>query len=63
MVFWLALVFIYLPRSERRSHYFTAEISKQFDAVLHIDETTAVVPLDETEPWDREPPETFPSGL
>jgi erythromycin esterase-like protein len=58
-----AIGVIYMPQSERRSHYFMAEMSRQFDAVIHIDETSAVVPLDPTEPWDREFPETFPSGL
>lgn len=58
-----AIGVIYMPQSERLSHYFIAEISRQFDAVIHIDETSAVVPLDRTEPWDREPPETYPSGL
>jgi hypothetical protein len=30
---------IYRPRTERQSHYFYAELSRQFDAVIHIDET------------------------
>lgn len=58
-----AIGVIYRPESERVSHYFTAEIARQFNAVIHIDETSAVAPLDRTEHWDREPAETFPSGL
>jgi erythromycin esterase-like protein len=36
---------VYLPRTERQSHYFTAQMSRQFDAVIHVDSTTAVTPL------------------
>jgi hypothetical protein len=39
-------------------------MSQQFDAVFHIDETTAVTPMERTARWDAgEPPETYPSGL
>jgi erythromycin esterase-like protein len=30
------------PESERRSHYSRAEPARQFDAIIHIDETRAV---------------------
>jgi erythromycin esterase-like protein len=36
---------IYLPQTERRSLYFEARLSKQFDAVIHLDVTSAVEPL------------------
>jgi erythromycin esterase-like protein len=36
---------IYLPRTERASHYFTAHMPRQFDAVIHVDSTTAITPL------------------
>ena len=36
---------LYLPRTERQSHYFRAQLSRQFDAVIHVDSTTAVTPL------------------
>ena len=36
---------IYRPNDERRSHYFEADLAKQFDAVIYIDQTTAVRPL------------------
>jgi erythromycin esterase-like protein len=35
----------YLPQSERQSHYFTARLASQFDAVLFFDTTRAVRPL------------------
>jgi erythromycin esterase-like protein len=41
-----AIGVIYLPESERASHYFNASLSQQFDAVFHVDETDAVEPLD-----------------
>jgi erythromycin esterase-like protein len=41
-----AIGVIYRPESERASHYFRANLSAQFDAVLHIDRTSAVEPLE-----------------
>jgi erythromycin esterase-like protein len=41
-----AIGVIYLPRTERTSHYFHARLSKQFDAVIHFDVSTAVTALD-----------------
>lgn len=40
-----AIGVIYLPRTERQSHYFLARLSKQFDVVIHFDVTSAVEPL------------------
>jgi erythromycin esterase-like protein len=40
-----AIGVVYLPSTERRSHYFEARISRQFDAVIHWDVTSAVEPL------------------
>jgi erythromycin esterase-like protein len=59
-----AIGVIYRPESERVSHYFEARLPRQFDAVIHFDQTGAVEPLDRTPGWDTgEPPETFPTGL
>lgn len=59
-----AIGVIYLPESERRSHYFYAHLPQQFDAVLHFDETHAVEPLEFTGYWKTgEAPETFPVGV
>jgi erythromycin esterase-like protein len=59
-----AIGVIYLPQSERVSHYFYASLPRQFDAVLHYETTRAVEPL---ERWEREHtsevPETYPSAL
>jgi hypothetical protein len=52
---------VYRPETERLSHYFEAELGRQFDAVIHIDETTAVEPLELTSEWEAgELPETYP---
>jgi erythromycin esterase-like protein len=40
------LALIYHPDTERISHYFRAHLPEQFDAVLHIDETHALEPLE-----------------
>ena len=59
-----AIGVIYLPQSERQSHYFNARLSDQFDAVIHFDETTALEPLERYALWETgEPPETFPTGM
>jgi erythromycin esterase-like protein len=59
-----AIGVVYRPGTERQSHYFTARVTEQFDAVLHFDETTAVEPLDLTQGWQAgEPPETYPTGI
>jgi erythromycin esterase-like protein len=59
-----AIGVIYLPETERISHYFHARLADQFDAVLHFDETRAVEPLDRAAQWERgRVPETFPSGI
>jgi erythromycin esterase-like protein len=59
-----AIGVIYRPSTERASHYFSASLSRQFDAVLHYDVTRAVEPLERTPLWDKgELPETYPSSL
>ena len=59
-----AIGVIYRPQTERQSHYFQARVSEQFDALIHIDRTTALVPLEPSPHWYREEvPETYPTGL
>ncbi|MGO9029305.1 MAG: erythromycin esterase family protein [Acidimicrobiales bacterium] len=59
-----AIGVIYRPETERQSHYFEARLAQQFDAVIHMDHTHALEPLERTPLWDRgEPAETFPTGL
>jgi erythromycin esterase-like protein len=59
-----AIGVIYRPRTERHSHYFQARIADQFDAVIHIDDTRAVEPLERSVEWEAgEVPETYPFGV
>lgn len=59
-----AIGVLYLPRTERQSHYFYARLAEQFDYVIHIDETRAVEPLERSAGWEAgEVAETYPSGL
>ncbi len=59
-----AIGVIYRPDTERQSHYFHTRLDQQFDALMHIDESAALEPLDKGQAWvDREAPETFPSGI
>jgi erythromycin esterase-like protein len=59
-----AIGVIYRPQTERQSHYFQARLSDQFDAVIHIDETRALEPLDRhVAPREEEVMDTFPSGV
>ena len=59
-----AIGVIYLPESERVSHYFKARLANQFDALVHMDETRAVEPLERTSQWEAgEFPETYPFAV
>ena len=59
-----AIGVIYRPDTERASHYFYARLPSQFDAVLHIDETRAVEPLERTSQWESgDAAMTFPFGV
>jgi erythromycin esterase-like protein/predicted phosphoribosyltransferase len=59
-----AIGVIYRPETERISHYFHARVADQFDALIHIDETQALEPLESTTTWEAgEVPETFPHGV
>jgi erythromycin esterase-like protein len=58
-----AIGVVYRPATERYSHYFEARVASQFDAVVHVDRTRAVQPLELPQMWTAEPPETYPSAL
>jgi erythromycin esterase-like protein/predicted phosphoribosyltransferase len=59
-----AIGVIYLPATERQSHYYHVRPGDQFDAIIHIDETRALEPLEVTSQWVAgETPETYPTGL
>jgi len=59
-----AIGVIYLPATERQSHYYHVRPADQFDAMIHIENTQALEPLEVTSQWIAgETPETFPTGL
>ncbi len=59
-----AIGVIYRPQTERQSHYFQARVTEQFDALIHVDRSTALVPLEPSSHWwHEEVPETYPTGL
>jgi erythromycin esterase-like protein len=59
-----AIGVIYSPQTERQSHWFAARVAHQFDALVHIDHTRAVEPLERAQTWELgEPPETYPTAL
>jgi erythromycin esterase-like protein len=59
-----AIGVVYRPETERISHYFESRLPEQFDAVIHIDRTRAVEPLDPPARWQgkEDLPETYPSS-
>ncbi|NKY32925.1 hypothetical protein HGA13_07540 [Nocardia speluncae] len=59
-----AIGVVYSPGTERQSHYFHARTTQQFDALIHIDRTTAVQPLEPDSRHDAGAiPESYPTGL
>jgi erythromycin esterase-like protein len=59
-----ALGVIWRPGTERQSHYFRARAGDQFDAVIHVDETRAVEPLERTASCETgQVPETHPFAV
>jgi erythromycin esterase-like protein len=59
-----AIGVIYRPQTERQSHYFRCRLANQFDAVIHLDETRALEPLERTAGWEAgEVPETYPFAV
>ena len=59
-----AIGVIYAPATERWSHYFHARVAEQFDVMIHLDETSALEPLEPSGTWvTGELPDTFPSSL
>jgi erythromycin esterase-like protein len=59
-----AIGVIYRPETERQSHYVAARPARQYDALVHIDRTRAVEPLERGAEWlEGEPPATYPTAL
>ena len=58
-----AIGVIYKPETEQAGHYFRARLGDQFDAVIHIDRTSALTPLERSSHEDVDLPETYPTGV
>ena len=58
-----AIGVVYRPDTERQSHYFSASLARQFDLVVHVDETRGVEPLELWSRRDADLPETWPTGV
>jgi erythromycin esterase-like protein len=59
-----AIGVVYRPETERASHYYHSRLPAQFDAVIHVDESHALEPLERSAGWVRgELPQTFPTGI
>ncbi|MGB8326485.1 MAG: erythromycin esterase family protein, partial [Steroidobacteraceae bacterium] len=56
-----AIGVIYRPETELQSHYFRAELPRQFDEYIWFDHTRAVAPLETQELEGM--PDTYPFGL
>ena len=63
-----AIGVVYMPSTERRSHYLHARLADEFDVIIHLDATRALEPLDQLDTesapaFAEELPETFPTGV
>jgi erythromycin esterase-like protein len=58
-----AIGVIYVPETERASHYFRAHLPRQFDLMIHVDETRALQPLETWARHETDVPETYPTGI
>jgi erythromycin esterase-like protein len=59
-----AIGVVYRPQTERTSHWFRAQLADQYDALVHLDRTTAVEPLERKETRDSEDlPDTYPFAV
>lgn len=52
-----------LATSRAFRHYFRASLAEQFHAVIHIDETKTLEPLETWAVHEADLPETYPSAL
>jgi erythromycin esterase-like protein len=59
-----AIGVVYRADTERLGYYFKATLKDQFDLVVHLDQTKALVPLERAQSAaSPDAPETFPSGV
>jgi erythromycin esterase-like protein len=58
-----AIGVLYRPETERASHYFGARLAEQFEAVVHVDVTRALEPLEKWSRREVDLPDTYPTGV
>jgi len=59
-----AIGVIYHPHTERMSHYYFSHLAYQFNALLHLDITKALIPLDKKRALvSGDIPDTYPVGF
>ena len=58
-----AIGVLYLPETERSSHYFHTHLAQQFDWIIHMDATSALEPLDPVSEWIKGEEQTYPFGV
>lgn len=59
-----AIGVIYRLETEWQSRYFRARVADHMDAVIHVDDTRALEPLERTARWEEgEPAETYPVAV
>ncbi|MEZ4407012.1 MAG: erythromycin esterase family protein [Polyangiales bacterium] len=58
-----AIGVVYRPRFERYGNYVPMVLPRRYDALVYVDETTALTPLHPMERDAHEVPETFPTGM
>lgn len=58
-----AIGVVYRPETERASHYFRADLPRQFDEYVWFDQTAAVSPLPHEPLATGELPDTYPFGV
>lgn len=57
-----AIGVVYHPQQERRSNYVPSVLAKRYDALVYLDETSALHPV-HLRPHDQRVPETYPFGV
>jgi erythromycin esterase len=58
-----AIGVVYNPEYEIYGNYVPTNLTRRYDAFLHIDKTSALHPLHMAERKDPDLPETYPYGL
>ena len=58
-----AIGVVYHPAQEKHGNYVPTVLADRYDVLMHIDRSQALDPLHYAADDDREPPETYPTGM